>query len=149
MKKQLDGSRVVNELRGASAFFRAAGGDEATSTGARRKKGPDERPNGSTERRKRTVDRTERAKSRVNDAAQTAQRPSGPPDGSVLDELDQPAAAQKRQTERLSFEIQIDMKSQIDDVQYRFKKKTVEPLSASRIIREALERYLAELSGRL
>jgi hypothetical protein len=49
---------------------------------------------------------------------------------------------EQRRTERYSFEIYVDQIGTIEDLQYRYKKKTGKRLSSSRIIREALDEYL-------
>jgi len=51
---------------------------------------------------------------------------------------------QKQLTERYSFEIFTDQKKRLRDLQYSYEKKTGEKLSASRVLREALEKYLNE-----
>ena len=63
---------------------------------------------------------------------------------SVLEEIKEGIKDDKRPTERYSFEIYTDQKQEIEDLQYRYKKKTGNKLSASRIIREALEVYLKQ-----
>ncbi len=61
----------------------------------------------------------------------------------VFDDLEEGTPEEaKRPTERYSFEIYTDQKGSIEEVQYLYKKKTGKKLSASRIIREALEDYL-------
>lgn len=86
-----------------------------------------ERTNGTTERSDRTV--TENT--------------------SLLQEMEQGVQDDKRPTERYSFEIYTDQKEKIEDLQYQYKKKTGNKLSASRILREALEAYLAEANKKL
>jgi hypothetical protein len=49
---------------------------------------------------------------------------------------------EKRPTERYSFEIYIDQKQKIRDLQYQYEKRMRKRLSSSRIIREAIEVYL-------
>jgi hypothetical protein len=68
---------------------------------------------------------------------------------SVLQELADGINDDRRATERYSFEIFIDQKQLIEDLQYQYKRKTGKKLSASRIIREALETYLTEALQRL
>ena len=63
---------------------------------------------------------------------------------SLLNELEQGVQEDKRATERYSFEIYSDLIGKIEDIQYQYKKKTGKKLSASRIIREALEEYLQQ-----
>jgi hypothetical protein len=61
----------------------------------------------------------------------------------VYDELQEGQIEEdKRATERYSFEIYIDQKGSIEELQYLYKKKTGKKLTASRIIREAIEEYL-------
>ncbi len=60
----------------------------------------------------------------------------------LLDELSGESPVDKRPTERFSFEIYSDLKPQIEELQYRFKKRTGKKISSSRIIREAVEAYL-------
>ena len=64
---------------------------------------------------------------------------------SVLTELEEGVRETKRPTERYSFEIYTDMKEKIEDIQYQYKKKTGKKLSASRMIREALEVYFQKI----
>lgn len=60
----------------------------------------------------------------------------------VLHELREGVTEKERPTERYSFEIYTDQKQRIEDLQYRFKRRTGKKLSSSRIIREAIEEYL-------
>jgi len=60
----------------------------------------------------------------------------------LLDELNGETPTDTRKTERFSFEIYSDLKPQIEELQYRFKKRTGKKISSSRIIREAVEAYL-------
>ena len=85
-----------------------------------------ERTNGDTERLNRTDEENGREKS-------------------VLDEMNQGVLeANKRPTERYSFEIYTDQKQKIRDLQYQYEKRMGKRLSSSRIIREAIEVYLAK-----
>jgi hypothetical protein len=80
--------------------------------------------NGETERSNRTGDDTNEERS-------------------VLEEMTQGALeTEKRPTERYSFEIYIDQKQKIRDLQYQYEKRMRKRLSSSRIIREAIEVYL-------
>lgn len=88
-----------------------------------------EKPNERTERANDTTERLDRTVK-----LQT----------SVLEEIKEGIKDDKRPTERYSFEIYTDQKQEIEDLQYRYKKKTGNKLSASRIIREALEVYLKQ-----
>lgn len=65
-----------------------------------------------------------------------------PQRNTLLDELTGETQIDKRHTERFSFEIYSDLKPQIEELQYRFKKRTGKKISSSRIIREAVEAYL-------
>jgi hypothetical protein len=61
----------------------------------------------------------------------------------VLEEMTQGVLeTEKRPTERYSFEIYIDQKQKIRDLQYQYEKRMRKRLSSSRIIREAIEVYL-------
>jgi hypothetical protein len=83
-----------------------------------------ERVNGGAERSNRTVKEIEQEKS-------------------VLEEMNQGTLeANKRPTERYSFEIYTDQKQKIRDLQYQYEKRLGKRLSSSRIIREAIEVYL-------
>jgi hypothetical protein len=63
----------------------------------------------------------------------------------ILTELKKGVIEQpERQTERFSFEIYVDQISIIEDLQHSYKRKTNKRLSASRIIREALDSYLSK-----
>ncbi len=68
---------------------------------------------------------------------------------SLLDEITGGTPDHRRPTERYSFEIHTDQKPRIEELQYRFKWRTGTKLSASRIIREAIEAYLPEALRRL
>jgi len=106
-----------------------------------------ELPNGSDERSERTDTPNARAKptngtlepkkqtGNANDQTERLHR-------TVIDDLEQGAGDIKRSTERYSFEIYTDQKGSIDELQYLYRKRTGKKLSASRIIREALEEYL-------
>ena len=95
-----------------------------------------ERLNGSDERNERT-DAPSNQTSRANDTSTRENR-------TVLDDLEQGIEERKRATERYSFEIYSDQKGSIEELQYLYKKRTGKKLSASRIIREALEEYLTK-----
>ncbi len=106
-----------------------------------------ELPNGSDERFYRTDTPNARAKpanrtleqkkqtGKANDQTKRLHR-------TVIDDLEQGTEDAKRATERYSFEIYTDQKGSIDELQYLYKKRTGKKLSASRIIREALEEYV-------
>lgn len=63
---------------------------------------------------------------------------------SVISELEEGVRETVRATERYSFEIYVDQIEKIEEIQYQYKKKTGKRLSASRIIREALDAYLKQ-----
>ncbi len=108
-----------------------------------------ERPNGSDELNERTETANERT-DRPNRTDEPEQRPeranatSKRENRTVFDELEQGRAETKRATERYSFEIYTDQKGSIEELQYLYKKRTGKKLSASRILREALEEYLTK-----
>ena len=91
-------------------------------------------------------DRTEKANERTERANATTERIDRTVDiqTSVLQEIKEGVKDEKRPTERYSFEIYTDQKQKIEDLQYQYKKKTGKRLSASRILREALEVYLKQ-----
>lgn len=98
-------------------------------------------PNERAERTKRTTTHTKRT---VSPRKRTMQ-PSAQSERinrTVLDDLQQPAEDTKRKTERYSFEIYTDQKGSIEELRYLYNKRTGKKLSASRILREALEEYL-------
>lgn len=61
---------------------------------------------------------------------------------SLLDEMQHGVDETIRPTERYSFEIYVDQKDQVRDLQYLYQKATGKRLPSSRIIREALDAYL-------
>jgi len=87
---------------------------------------PNERANGRTN--KRTVKRT-------NERTDTEEP-------TILTELKEGSKEAVRKTQRYSFEIYTDQKNSIEELQYKYKKKTDKRVSASSIIREALDIYL-------
>jgi hypothetical protein len=112
-------------------------------------------PSGSTERPNRPTDRNERtdtpnARTDRPTGTSASRKRTVKPNAqnerihrTVFDDLEEDAPEEvKRQTERYSFEIYTDQKGSIEEVQYLYKKKTGKKLSASRVIREALEEYL-------
>lgn len=67
----------------------------------------------------------------------------------MLDELEHGVVEEvRRATERYSFEIYTDQKQQIQNAIARYQLKTGRRLSASRLIREALDALLYQLSDR-
>ena len=94
---------------------------------------------------KRTQDVPNRLTERVNGDTERSNRTVIENGGekSVLEEMNQGAIeANKRPTERYSFEIYTDQKQKIRDLQYQYEKRMGKRLSSSRIIREAIEMYL-------
>ena len=91
-------------------------------------------------------DRTEKANERTERTNATTERLNRTVDtqSSVLQEIKEGVKDEKRPTERYSFEIYTDQKQRIEDLQYQYRKKTGKRLSASRILREALEIYLKQ-----
>jgi hypothetical protein len=98
-------------------------------------------PNERTERSNRTTESN--ARTEQSNGIQEQDSGSLPSGFTVRDELDNGIAeSQLRKTQRYSFEIYIDQLQGIEDLQYHYKKRTGKRLSASRIIREALDFYL-------
>jgi hypothetical protein len=93
-----------------------------------------ETANGRTDRPTRTVEPTKRSE-QANATSEREHR-------TVFEELEQGREETKRATERYSFEIYTDQKGSLEELQYLYKKRTGKKLSASRILREALEGYL-------
>ncbi len=98
-----------------------------------------ERSNGSTEPNERT-EQVNRTSTRTERPSMTSERKNR----TVIDDLEQGTEDTKRSTERYSFEIYTDQKGSIEEVQYLYKKKTGKKLSSSRIIREAIDEYIAK-----
>ena len=63
-------------------------------------------------------------------------------EASILTELKEGIKEATRKTQRYSFEIYNDQKDKLEELQYKYKKKTDKKISASSIIREALDMYL-------
>jgi len=68
---------------------------------------------------------------------------------SIITEINQGVHEDKRQTERYSFEIYSDQIEKMEELQYKYKKRTGKKISASRVIREALEAYLDQIGKEL
>lgn len=148
MKKTLDTGSILNELQEGSAFFRRTPSQQSPAT-VPEKSSPDRStprptPTKSTkETQNRTVER--------NDRTDT---PNGLPDipastSAVLTAIDDPQPANKRRTERYSFEIYTDQKETIDDAKYLYYKKTGRKVSSSELMRDALDLFLARLMEKL
>lgn len=143
MKKALNESSITNELRGASAFFSGA------KTGRREKPlPPPEEPIDRTVNRSdnRSVDRSD---SRSLEDAPLRTTHSRPPQNTLMEEMRTGVQSSVRPTERYAFEIYSDQKKKLNRIRYIYEEKTGKKLSASRILREAIEPYLKELEERL
>ena len=99
---------------------------------------PNGTPNGRANDRthNRTVKRTD---NRTND--RTEER-TVTEETTILTELKEGIKEATRKTQRYSFEIYNDQKDKLEELQYKYKKKTDKKISASSIIREALDMYL-------
>lgn len=136
MTKKLDISGMVNELEG-SAFFQRPTPPPPAPVAQPPAPAPvvstPQKPTPVSAQSERTVtpnERTERTSERSN--------------RSLLSELKSGVVEETRLTERYSFEIYTDLIPRIEEMQYRYKKRTGKKLSVSRIIREALEEYLVK-----
>lgn len=89
---------------------------------------------------------TQQASSKKPQAAKQTHSPTPSPEDeratSLLDEMQHGVDETTRPTERYSFEIYVDQKDQVRDLQYLYQKATGKRLPSSRIIREALDAYL-------
>jgi len=151
MTKQLDETTIANELKGASAFFvrsevsaeaNAVQPDDTTDRITRSDR-PFTRPIGSVDRITRSVGSTVR--STVNTS-----EPTVPPETrTVMDEVYGTTIVPVRAKERYAFEIFSDQKQQIRRIIVLFEQKADLRVSASRIIRDAIEPYLNELEDKL
>lgn len=142
MKKALDESTITNELRGASAFF--SGARERQPQTAAEKVKPIDRSLDRSDNR--SVDRSEMRA--VPDARQP-EEPDTPRAHTVMDEVQRDVFVPERATERYAFEIYTDQKKQLNRIRYLYEEKTGKKLSASRILREAIEPHLNALEEQL
>lgn len=142
MKKLLDESTITNELKGASAFF--SGARHAQSQDKQTK----EKPIGRSV--ERTVDRSVR-RSETTKTPRQVPTPAGASEQvhTVMDEVQGGIIAPQRATERYAFEIYTDQKRKLNRIRYLYEEKTGKKLSASRIIREAIEPQLNALEEQL
>jgi len=148
MKKTLDTGSILNELQEGSAFFRRDTSSSAPETepeqkATERAASPPAPAKLTKETRNRTVERNDRT-----------DEPTGSPDippstSAVLTAIDDPQPANKRRTERYSFEIYTDQKETIDDAKYLYYKKTGRKVSSSELMRDALDLFLARLMEKL
>ena len=132
-KEQVEQSRSEEAVVKSDQSEKPQSPTPKQSTSKKRKNRSSERPNG------RTVDRTPE---RITERSR--ERSAKP--ASLIEEMKSPAVDAPRSTERYSFEIYSDQKETINDIQYQYKKRTGQQLPKSRIIREALDLYLAQLS---
>jgi len=140
MKKTLDTGSILNELQEGSAFFR---GNPPSSAPAPRTPAKPPSAKLTKETQNRTVER--------NDRTDTPNGSSDIPSSTsaVLTAIDDPQPANKRRTERYSFEIYTDQKETIDDAKYLYYKKTGRKVSSSELMRDALDLFLARLMEKL
>jgi len=107
---------------------------------------PNGRANDRTHNRthNRTNDRTHnRTHNRTNDRTdKRTDNRTVTEEASILTELKEGIKEATRKTQRYSFEIYNDQKDKLEELQYKYKKKTDKKISASSIIREALDMYL-------
>lgn len=133
MTKKLDEKSISNELAGASKFFEAAGDRTRHRRPPRKANERTVQPNGITDRSNRSTQ-----------LAGTLDEPT------ISTELTEGVAdSSGRATERYAFEVYTDQRRRITNVQARYQIKTGRKLSASRIIREALDIYLKQLEVQL
>ena len=140
MKKTLDTGSILNELQEGSAFFRRDTSSSAPATPTTSKPPP---AKSTKETQNRTVERNDRTAPPNELQARTV------PASSVLTAIDEPEQADKRRTERYSFEIYTDQKETIDDAKYLYYKKTGRKVSSSELMRDALDLFLARLMEKL
>lgn len=151
-KKKLNTAGIANELE-QSIFFSShnASSPKTVATGEDQQHAalsptPSSAPDPSLtpvipliESNKTTTENTERIIRTVEPTGRTVEQDHT---SSLLDEITHGVKRDKRPTERYSFEIYRDQIPQIEEMQYLFKQRTGQKLSASRILREALEAYL-------
>lgn len=138
MKKTYNTTGILNELKAGSAHFRTEEGDrqEKPQNNIQASDKKKQEKNGSVEPNERTV--------KPNGSEETQTTPS------VLDEIQSGGGEDNRiPTERYSFEIYSHQKEKIEDLQYHYKKKTGKKLSASRILREAIDAYITKAMNAL
>src|SRR5690554_1371274 len=140
MKKTLDTGSILNELQEGSAFFRRDTSSSAPATPTT-SKAPAAKSTKETQNR--TVERFDRTDT-PNDSPEIS-----PSTSAVLTAIDDPQPANKRRTERYSFEIYTDQKETIDDAKYLYYKKTGRKVSSSELMRDALDLFLARLMEKL
>jgi len=154
MKKTLDTGSILNELQEGSAFFRRDASSSAPDTALEqvataREASPSAPANLTKETQNRTVERFDRTDTPTG-SMDSAASPDSPGSASaVLTAIDHPQPKSRRLTERYSFEIYTDQKNTIDDAKYLYYKKTGRKVSASELMRDALDLFLARLMEKL
>jgi hypothetical protein len=153
MKKKLPTDAITNELT-QSVFFQRPPVDQPHTVVEKPAQAQPANPQSTSAPSQSpppfaTTSRNHQSQERINRTVTPNER-TVPPNGetersSVVTELEEGVREAKRPTERYSFEIYVDMKEQIEDIQYQYKKKTGKRLSASRIIREALAVYFQQI----
>lgn len=144
MTKVLNESSITNELRGASAFFSGA----KTERRERQAATPTEPIERTVNRSdKRSVDRS--VSRSIGDTSHRTQGVVTPAPNTLMEEVRDGVQASVRPTERYAFEIYSDQKKKLNRIRYMYEEKTGKKLSASRILREAIEPCLKELEDRL
>lgn len=168
---------VEDFFKGTPVFFQPQGASEHSSPPPSSSPSTPtvthtERSNGRTDERaiKRTSDRVNGATERGKEPSKTTSTqpikqsvdtqpvvPESPNDGeqeelpatgeSILERLKLGKSDAQEHTERYSFEIYRKQKEQIEDFLYEYKKKTGEKLSASKLIREALNYYFQTIQN--
>ena len=147
MKKTLNTAELENQLAG-SVFFKKTKPSHLPVDKQHSKEAPSKPHFSPRPRQRHSPPAPTRAKNQVipheeiNRTSTPNERtvqPNGDDErSSVLTELEEGVRESKRPTERYSFEIYVDMKEKIEDIQYQYKKKTGKKLSASRIIRRMI-----------
>ncbi|OJV93815.1 MAG: hypothetical protein BGO39_15720 [Chloroflexi bacterium 54-19] len=142
----------VNEFfKGTSVFFssnstndssdKKSNGSVSKGPHSSKKENPAAKQNGSPVPQKNEENNSSGSSSEPN--GRTV-KPNGQTERSsiILELAGEVKEVEQRRTERYSFEIYVDQIGTLEDLQYRYKKKTGKRLSSSRIIREALDEYL-------
>lgn len=105
--------------------------------------------------KKREVIKTERVNGRTEQQPERSGEATEPvqvvdeTEDDIVKALKEGRREDTERTERYSFEIYPSQKEDIEDFLYQYKKKTGERLSASKLIREAIQQYLDKLSDQL
>lgn len=118
---------------GASKFFESTNSSKADTPAQTKPNGRTVKPIGSAVRPHRSDQATGSTSTPTVATELTEGRPETP----------------TRPTQRYAFEVYTDQRRRINDVQARYQIETGRKLSASRIIREALDEYLEQLEVQL